>query len=83
MPDIAYPLDPGLSNLPTAYSPVPNNDNEFPVTIFKVLKKKFPTAIKHVGIIWANEHPGHRPKPEGVRKGCQVARFHDRLRRQF
>jgi ABC-type branched-subunit amino acid transport system substrate-binding protein len=54
IPDIAYPLDPGLSNLPTAYSPVPNNDNDFAVTIFKLLKKKFPTAIKHVGIIWSN-----------------------------
>jgi hypothetical protein len=57
MPDIAYPLDPGLSNLPTAYSPVPNNDNDFPVTILKLLKEKFPTAIKHVGIIWSNATP--------------------------
>jgi ABC-type branched-subunit amino acid transport system substrate-binding protein len=54
MPDVAYPLDPGLSNLPTAYSPFPNNDNDFPVTVFKLLKEKFPTAIKHVGIIWSN-----------------------------
>jgi ABC-type branched-subunit amino acid transport system substrate-binding protein len=54
MPVVAYPLDPGLSNLPTAYSPFPNGDNEAPTTIFKVLKKKFPTQIKHVGILWAN-----------------------------
>ena len=54
MPDIAYPLDPGLSNLPTAYSPFPNGDSDAPTTIFKVLKKKFPTQIKHVGILWAN-----------------------------
>jgi branched-chain amino acid transport system substrate-binding protein len=54
MPVVAYPLDPGLSNLPTSYSPFPNADNEAPTTIFKVLKKKFPTQIKHVGILWAN-----------------------------
>ena len=54
MPDIAVPLDPGLADLPTAYSPFPNGDNDPPTTLFKVLKKKFPTQIKHVGILWAN-----------------------------
>jgi ABC-type branched-subunit amino acid transport system substrate-binding protein len=54
MPDIAYPLDPDLSNLPTAYSPAPNTANDYPLTIFKVLKQKFPTQIKHMGILWAN-----------------------------
>jgi ABC-type branched-subunit amino acid transport system substrate-binding protein len=54
MPVIAYPLDPGLANLPDSFSPFPNADNEAPTTIFKVLKKKFPTQIKHVGILWAN-----------------------------
>ncbi len=57
MPVVAYPLDPGLSDLPTSYSPFPNADNEAPTTIFKVLKKKFPTQIKHVGILWANATP--------------------------
>jgi ABC-type branched-subunit amino acid transport system substrate-binding protein len=54
MPVVAYPLDPNLSNLPTAFSPTPNTGNDFPLTIFKVLKQKFPTAIKHMGILWAN-----------------------------
>ncbi len=54
MPDIAYPLDPGLADLPTAYSPSPNVDSDSPTTIFKVLRKKFPTQVKHVGILWAN-----------------------------
>ncbi len=54
MPDIAYPLDPNLSNLPTAYSPAPNTANDYPLAIFKILKQKFPTAIKHMGILWAN-----------------------------
>ncbi len=54
MPDIAYPLDPDLSNLPTSFSPVPNTANDYPLAIFKVLKEKFPKAIKHMGILWAN-----------------------------
>jgi len=57
MPDVAYPLDQGLSNLPTSYSPAPNPNNDYPLTIFRVLKKKFPTQIKHVGILWANATP--------------------------
>jgi len=54
MPDIAYPLDPDLSNLPTSYSPSPNTANDYPLTVFKVLKAKFPKQIKHMGILWAN-----------------------------
>lgn len=54
MPDIAYPLDPQLADLPTSYSPAPNNDDDYPLTIFKVLKEKFPSAVKHMGILWAN-----------------------------
>ncbi len=54
MPDIAYPLDPDLSNLPTAYSPTPNTANDYPLTAFKVIKQKFPQDIKHMGVLWAN-----------------------------
>jgi ABC-type branched-subunit amino acid transport system substrate-binding protein len=70
MPDIAYPLDPALSNLPTAYSPVPNNDNAFPVTIFKVLKAKFPTQIKHLGILWANDTPATAEAEKAFERGA-------------
>lgn len=71
MPDIAYPLDPDLSNLPTAYSPVPNNDNDYPVTIFKVLKRKFPKAIKHVGILWANDTAATAEAEKAFERGAQ------------
>jgi len=54
MPVVAYPLDPALANLPDSYDPFPNADSDPPTTIFKVLKKLFPTQIKHVGILWAN-----------------------------
>jgi ABC-type branched-subunit amino acid transport system substrate-binding protein len=57
MPFVAYPLDPALSALPTSYSPLPNPDNDYPLVVFKALKKKFPQAIKHMGILWANATP--------------------------
>ena len=75
IPDIAYPLDPGLSNLPTAYSPVPNNDNDFAVTIFKLLKKKFPTAIKHVGIIWSNATASTAEAEKAFERGLESQGF--------
>ncbi len=48
---------PTSANLPNSYSPAPNNDSDYPLTIFKVLKEKFPRQIKHVGILWANATP--------------------------
>jgi ABC-type branched-subunit amino acid transport system substrate-binding protein len=76
MPDVAYPLDPGLANLPASYSPVPNNDNDLPDTIFKVLKAKFPTAIKHVGIIWANDTPATAAAERAFERGAKAEGFH-------
>ena len=75
MPDIAYPLDPGLANLPASYSPVPNNDNDVPTTIFKVLKKLFPEAIKHVGIIWANATPDTADAERAFERGAEAEGF--------
>jgi ABC-type branched-subunit amino acid transport system substrate-binding protein len=75
MPDIAYPLDPDLSNLPTAYSPVPNNDNDMPVTIFKLIKRKFPEAIKHVGILWANDTPATIEAEKAFERGAESQGF--------
>jgi ABC-type branched-subunit amino acid transport system substrate-binding protein len=57
MPDVTYPLDAALGNLPDSYSPLPNTNNDYPLGIFKILKAKFPQAIKHVGILWANATP--------------------------
>jgi len=75
MPDIAYPLDPALSNLPTSYSPVPNNDNEISLTIFKLLKAKFPQAVKHVGILWANDTPATAEAEQAFERGAKAAGF--------
>jgi ABC-type branched-subunit amino acid transport system substrate-binding protein len=75
MPDIAYPLDVGLANLPTAYSPFPNGDSDVPTTIFKVLKKKFPTQIKHLGILWANATPSTALAERAFERGAKAEGF--------
>jgi ABC-type branched-subunit amino acid transport system substrate-binding protein len=75
MPDIAYPLDSGLSNLPTSYSPAPNPNNDYPLTDFTVLKKKFPTQIKHVGILWANATPSTAASEQAFERAARSQGF--------
>jgi branched-chain amino acid transport system substrate-binding protein len=75
MPVVSYPLDPDLANLPTAYSPFPNADADVPTTIFKVLKKKFPTQIKHVGILWANATPSTALAEKAFERGAKSQGF--------
>jgi ABC-type branched-subunit amino acid transport system substrate-binding protein len=75
MPDIAYPLDSDLSNLPTSYSPVPNPNNDYPLTIFQTLKKKFPTQIKHVGILWANATPSTAASEKAFERAAKSQGF--------
>jgi ABC-type branched-subunit amino acid transport system substrate-binding protein len=75
MPDIAYPLDQDLSNLPSSYSPAPNPNNDYPLTVFKVLKKKFPTQIKHVGILWANATPSTAASEKAFEKAAESQGF--------
>jgi hypothetical protein len=75
MPDIAYPLDPGLGNLPDSYSPFPNDDSDAPTTIFKVLKAKFPTQIKHMGILWANATPSTAIAEQAFERAARAEGF--------
>jgi ABC-type branched-subunit amino acid transport system substrate-binding protein len=75
MPDIAYPLDPALSELPDSYSPAPNNDDDYPLTVFKILKKKFPTQIKHMGILWANATPSTATAEKAFERAAESQGF--------
>ena len=75
MPDVAYPLDQGLANLPTSYSPAPNPNNDYPLTDFKVIKKKFPTQIKHVGILWANATPSTMASEQAFERAARSQGF--------
>jgi branched-chain amino acid transport system substrate-binding protein len=54
MPDVAYPLSPSLASDRNVYSPLPNSDPDYPVGIFKYLKKEFPEETQHVGILYAS-----------------------------
>jgi ABC-type branched-subunit amino acid transport system substrate-binding protein len=75
MPDIAYPLDPDLSNLSTAYSPTPNTANDYPLTAFKVIKQKFPQDIKHMGILWANATPSTASSEKAFERAAESQGF--------
>jgi len=66
MPVIAYPLDPSLSNLATAYSPFPNNDNDVPLTIFKAPEGEVPDRHQACRDHLVQRHTGHGGGREGV-----------------
>lgn len=53
-PDIGFPLSVNLASDPNVYSALPNPNNNYPLGIFKYLKKTYPQAVDHVGIIWEN-----------------------------
>ena len=54
MPDVGYPLSPQLANDPNVFSPLPSTSNDYPIGFMTYLKQKYPQAVKHVGILWAN-----------------------------
>ncbi|HLX88620.1 MAG TPA: ABC transporter substrate-binding protein [Acidimicrobiales bacterium] len=53
MPDIGFPLSPQLANDPNVFSPLPNTNDNTPNGFMKYLAHKYPQAVKHVGILWA------------------------------
>jgi ABC-type branched-subunit amino acid transport system substrate-binding protein len=57
MPDVAVPVDFGLSVDSYVYSPIPSPDNNYPVGLFKYLKQRYPTQTKHVGILYSTATP--------------------------
>ena len=53
MPDIGYPLSPSLANDVNVFSPLPSTQDNYPIGFMKYVAKKYPQAVKHVGILWA------------------------------
>ncbi|MHB8593979.1 MAG: ABC transporter substrate-binding protein [Acidimicrobiales bacterium] len=53
MPDVGYPLSPQLANDVNVFSPLPNTSNDYPIGFMQYLKQRYPEAVKHVGILWA------------------------------
>lgn len=76
MPVVAYPLDPTLANDVNVYSPFPNTDNLYPLGIFKYLKQKFPTQIKHVGILYATATPATQAAETAFERAMTSQGFH-------
>lgn len=54
MPDVGYPLSPQLANDVNVFSPLPSTSNDYPIGFMHYLAQKYPAAVKHVGILWAN-----------------------------
>jgi ABC-type branched-subunit amino acid transport system substrate-binding protein len=54
MPDVGYPLSPQLADDQNLFSPLPSTSNDYPIGFMKYLAQKYPTAVKHVGVLWAN-----------------------------
>jgi ABC-type branched-subunit amino acid transport system substrate-binding protein len=54
MPDVGFSLSPGLATDPNLYSAQPNPVDNYPLGFFKFFAKKYPQAVKKVGIIWEN-----------------------------
>lgn len=57
MPDVAYPLSSVLANDPHVYSPSPAASNAWPTGALKYFKKKYPQAVKHVGMLFGTDTP--------------------------
>jgi ABC-type branched-subunit amino acid transport system substrate-binding protein len=57
MPDVGLSLNPAFANDPNLYSPIPNTIHYYPLNFFEYLAKKYPQAVKKVGIIWENATP--------------------------
>jgi ABC-type branched-subunit amino acid transport system substrate-binding protein len=54
MPDVGYPLSPQLANDVNVFSPLPSTSNDYPIGFMRYLAQKYPDAVKHVGVLWAN-----------------------------
>ncbi len=52
MPDVSFSLSSSMVVDPNVYESLPNPANDYPLGFFKYLKKKYPSAVKHVGILW-------------------------------
>jgi len=75
VPDVAYPLSSDLANSPYLYSPSPNSSQDLPIGFMKYLKQKYPKAIKHVGILWANATPSTQFAEQAFERGLRKEGF--------
>ena len=60
---------------PNVYSPLPNPANDYPLGFFQYLKKKYPQAVKHVGIIWEKATASTTSSEDAFEKAIKAAGF--------
>jgi ABC-type branched-subunit amino acid transport system substrate-binding protein len=75
-PDVAFSLDPSLFSDPYVYSALPNPENYFPLGVFKWLKRKYPQAVKKVGIVWENATTSTRSAETAFENAMRAEGFH-------
>jgi ABC-type branched-subunit amino acid transport system substrate-binding protein len=75
VPDVGFSLSTGLSTDPYLYSPLPNPQNYYPLNLFAYLKKTYPQAVKHVGIIWENATASTTAAENAVETAMKAAGF--------
>ena len=73
MPDVTISLSPGLVTDPNLYSPVPNSIGNYPLNFFNYFAKKYPQAVKKVGIIWENATASTTANEDAVESGMKAA----------
>jgi ABC-type branched-subunit amino acid transport system substrate-binding protein len=73
MPDVTISLSPGLISDPNLYSPVPNPIGNYPLNFFKYFAKKYPRAVKKVGIIWENATASTTANEDAAESGMKAA----------
>jgi len=73
VPDVGFSLSPGLTTDPLLYAPEPNPANYYPLGFFKYFAKKFPAAVKKVGIIWENATASTKAAETAVEAAMKAA----------
>jgi ABC-type branched-subunit amino acid transport system substrate-binding protein len=73
MPDVALSLNPDMITDPNVYAPVPNPIGNYPLNFFKYFARKYPQAVKKVGIIWENATPSTKANEDAVESGMKAA----------
>lgn len=75
MPDVGFPLSPQLANDPNVFSPLPSTLDDYPLGFMKYLAHKYPQAVKHVGILWAQATSSTQAAETAFENGMKAAGF--------
>ncbi len=75
MPDVSFSLSSSMIVDPNVYSSLPNPGNDYPLGFFRYLKKKYPSAVKHVGILWEDATASTQSSETAFENAMKAAGF--------